>query len=162
MNENEQLIERFYRAVHDGDLDTVRKCYSPDVEFSDPVFRTLRGERAIAMWDMFFSRDEKIRVTFGDITANDTTGSGQWVADYTLGRRKVHNVITSTFHFRDGLIDQHHDDFDVRAFASQALGPLGSIVGWAPPIKGALHRRSASLLDSFLERRGSAKGPGPA
>jgi limonene-1,2-epoxide hydrolase len=154
MNENEKLITRFYRALQDADIDAVRSCYAPEVVFSDPVFRSLHGERAIAMWEMFFERDEKIRVTFSDITADDTSGSGQWVADYTIGRRAVHNVIRSTFHFEDGRIVRHEDDFDVRVWAAQALGPLGALTGWARPVKAALHKRSASMLDRFVDRRG--------
>jgi len=154
MNENEELIARFYGALQNADIDTVRSCYSPDVVFSDPVFRSLHGERAIAMWEMFFKRDEKIRVTFSDITADDSGGSGQWVADYTIGSRAVHNVIRSTFRIEDGRIVRHQDDFNVRVWAAQALGPLGALTGWAPPVKAVLHKRSAAMLDSFLNRRG--------
>jgi limonene-1,2-epoxide hydrolase len=154
MNENEELITRFYGALQDADIDTVRMCYSPDVVFSDPVFRSLHGERAIAMWEMFFERDEKIRVTFGDVTADETTGSGQWVADYTIGRRPVHNVIKSTFQIENGRIVRHRDDFSVRVWAAQALGPLGALAGWSPPVKAVLHKRSVSMLDSYVDRRG--------
>ncbi len=156
MHENEELIARFYQALADADIDTVRACYAPDVEFSDPVFRHLHGERALAMWEMFFRRDERIEITYGDISADASNGSGQWVADYRFGRRPVHNVIRSTFTFADGRIATHHDDFDVRAWATQALGPVGRVLGWAPPVKTALHKRSAAMLDSFLERRDGA------
>lgn len=156
MNRNEELIQSFYTALQGADIEGVRACYSPDVVFSDPVFRELRGDRALLMWEMFFQRKDPIRVTFDKIQADEVSGSGQWTADYDINGRHVRNQISSRFVFANGQIVEHHDDFDVHRWAAQALGRVGRLTGWAPPMRNAMHKRSARLLDSF--QRSKATG----
>jgi hypothetical protein len=51
------------------------------------------------------------------------------IDDYTFSStgRKVHNVIQSRFQFLDGVIIEHHDFCDARAWAATALG---GVRGW--------------------------------
>lgn len=145
------LLERFYTGLQRSDIAAVGACYAPDVVYSDPVFGELRGDRALAMWDMFFSRDEPLRVTFSDLWANDMIGSGRWEARYVFARsgREVRNIIDSRFRFAADRIIEHRDTFSVYRWASMALGPVGRLVGWAPPMRSALHKESARMLDRF-------------
>lgn len=151
MHPHINLLERFYVALQRSDIAAVEDCYAPDVVYSDPVFGELRGERALAMWAMFFSRDKPLRVTFSDLWANDTIGSGQWEARYVFTRsgREVCNIIDSRFRFAADRIVEHRDTFSVYRWASMALGPVGRLVGWAPPLRSALHKESARMLDRF-------------
>jgi ketosteroid isomerase-like protein len=157
---NVELLERFYTGLQRSDIAAVRACYAPDVVYSDPVFRELRGDRALAMWEMIFSRDEPMEVSFSDISADDETGSGRWEARYvfTKSGREVRNAIDSRFRFAGGRIVEHRDTFSVYKWASMALGPVGRLAGWSPPLRASLHKESAKMLDRF--QASSAPGSG--
>jgi len=43
---NAALITRFYQAFQQLDAEAMARCYSGDVQFSDPVFTDLRGTDA--------------------------------------------------------------------------------------------------------------------
>ncbi len=49
--------------------------------------------------------------------------------------RPVVNDVQATFRFQDGLIAEHHDDFDFHRWARQALGLPGLLLGWTPMLK---------------------------
>jgi hypothetical protein len=55
-------------------------------------------------------------------------------------------VIDATFTFRGGLIARHVDHFDLYAWARQALGIRGLLLGWAPPMQAAIRRGAAQAL----------------
>lgn len=151
MHPNIDLLKRFYTGLQDADIAAVRACYAPDIVYFDPVFGELQGDRAIAMWDMFFRRDEPLRVTFGNLSADDTTGSGRWEARYVFAKtgREVHNVIDSQFRLADHRITEQRDSFSVHRWAAMALGPVGRLAGWTPPLRSALHKETVKLLDRF-------------
>jgi ketosteroid isomerase-like protein len=149
MHPNVTLLERFYRGIQDADITAVRACYAPNVVYSDPVFGELRGERAIAMWDMFFAREDPPRVTYGDLAADDLSGSGRWEASYVFSKtgRPVRNAITSQFRFAEHRIVEQRDSFSVHRWAAMALGPVGRLAGWSPPLRWAVHKETVRLLD---------------
>ena len=156
---NAQLIETFYAAFKNREPDKMIACYAPDVWFSDPVFRDLRGPRAGAMWRMLAERASSLEVTFSDVLADDTTGSAHWEARYLFSAtgRKVHNIIDARFELRDGKITRHADTFDLWRWSGMALGPKGKLLGWAPPIKNAIHKTAIRGLEAFeAKQRASA------
>jgi ketosteroid isomerase-like protein len=156
---NAQLIESFYTAFKNRDPEKMIACYAPDVWFSDPVFRDLRGPRAGAMWRMLAERASSLEVTFSDVLADDTTGSAHWEARYLFSAtgRKVHNIIDARFELRDGKITRHADTFDLWRWSGMALGPKGKLLGWAPPIKNAIHKTAIRGLEAFeAKQRASA------
>lgn len=144
-----RLIERFYAAFDDGDGDTMAACYAPDVRFSDPVFPDLRGDRAGAMWRMLTKGPGKVEVELLEHHADDKRGDAHWRAHYTFSEtgRPVVNDIRASFRFSDGLIVEHHDTFDFYAWARQALGPVGLLLGWTPIVRSAVRRRAAAMLE---------------
>ncbi len=146
-----QLIERFYAAFDAGDGKAMAACYAPDVHFSDPVFSDLRGDRAGAMWRMLTEGPGDVRVELLEHKAGDTAGSAHWLAKYTFSEtgRPVVNDIRATFRFKDGLIAEHHDDFNFYAWSRQALGPVGLLLGWTPLVKSTVRRRAAGLLKKY-------------
>ena len=127
------------------------RCYTPDAHFSDPVFTNLRGPDVAAMWKMLCERASDLRIAFRDVATVGDTGSAHWEAWYTYSAtgRPVHNVIDAVFAFRDGLIARHVDRFDLYAWARQALGRKGLLLGWAPPVQGAIRRQAARALARF-------------
>lgn len=150
------LIERFYRAFNEGDGNTMAACYAPDVRFSDPVFPDLRGARAGAMWRMFTDGPADVRVELLEHEAGEASGSAHWQAHYTFTEtgRPVVNDIHANFRFNDGLIVEHHDEFNFHRWARQALGPVGLILGWTPLLRLAVRRKAAARLETFTGTQG--------
>ncbi len=123
MHANMRLLDRFYRGVQDHDHQSVAACYHPNATFKDIAF-DLSGKKMIyAMWHMIAGTD--LRIKYNVEQANETTGSARWHADYTFRDtgRKVHNKLSSTFQFRDGLILGQVDDCNALRWGIQALGP---------------------------------------
>jgi ketosteroid isomerase-like protein len=160
MHANEALIRRFYDAFARRDGDAMAACYSPDIAFSDPVFPMLRGEEAGDMWRMLVGRAADLSITLDRAAADDEGGSAQWTARYTFSRtgHKVVNVIEARFAFRDGKIVRHVDLFPFWRWASQALGPVGKLLGWFGPLKAKVRSDAAKGLAAFREKRAAESG----
>lgn len=155
---NVQQIERFYRAFDEGDGDTMAACYAPDVRFSDPVFPDLRGSRAGAMWRMLTAAPGDVRIELLEHEADRERGSAHWKAHYTFTQtgRPVVNDIQARFRFEGGLIVEHRDEFSFHAWARQALGPAGLLLGWTPLMRSAVRRKADARLRAFEKERGEA------
>lgn len=156
MHQHEDLIRRFYDAFRRRDAEGMAACYHAEVEFSDPAFPGLRGERASGMWRMLCTRGTDLRVELGEVSADDRAGRAHWEAWYTfsLTGRPVHNRVDGEFAFRDGRIVRHVDRFDLHRWMGAALGWKGTLLGWLPPVQRALQRRFARTLDDWLARPG--------
>lgn len=155
---NAQVIERFYRAFDEGDGEAMGACYAPDVQFSDPVFTDLRGDRARRMWRMLTDSPGDLDIELVEHEADDSKGSAHWLARYefTDTGRPVVNDIRAQFRFRDGLIVEHRDDFSFYAWARQALGSVGLALGWTPLLRSAVRRKAAGKLEEY---EGARAGP---
>ena len=153
MHPNHQLIEKFYTGFKNSDVASMLACYHPDVEFSDPVFPSLRGKRAKAMWAFLGQRraDPNDR-TFNTVSADAKSGSAHWEAKYVFPAtgRKVHNRIDARFEFQDGLIRRHVDTFDFWKWSGMALGPVGSLLGWTPFLQSKVRKQVGAKLDEFI------------
>jgi ketosteroid isomerase-like protein len=154
MHANEELVRRFYTAFQKRDGAAMAACYHPDVQFSDPVFTDLRGEKAGAMWKMLCERGKDLKVEFRDVKADDKTGSAHWDAWYTFTTtgKKVHNIIDASFEFRDGKIVRHTDRFDLHRWAGQALGITGKLLGGMSFLQNKVRAMAAKGLDDYLRR----------
>lgn len=161
MHPKAELITTFYSAFQRLDAEAMGRCYHRDVEFSDPVFQRLIGQRAVDMWRMLCERAKDLRVEFSSVSADDQTGSAHWEAWYTFSAtgRPVHNVIDAAFWFRDGSIVRHVDTFNLRVWAAQALGLKGKLLGWAPPVQNAIRAQAARGLDQFVRRNSPSRNP---
>lgn len=148
---NQKLIERFYAAFDAGDGETMAACYAPGAVFSDPVFPDLQGDRAGAMWTMVTSVPGELDIELLEHEADAERGTAHWQARYVFTEtgRPVLNDIQARFRFRDGLITEHRDQFDFHAWARQALGPVGLLLGWTPILRSAVRRKAAARLQEF-------------
>ena len=151
MHPNAELLERFYAAFEAKDDATMAACYSDDATFSDPVFPHLDASRVRAMWRMFCTTGSALDVSHSGIEADDRAGSAEWEAVYDFPKtgRRVHNRITSSFVFRDGLISQHTDSFDFYRWSRMALGPVGLALGWTPIVKNQVRQQADAQLRRF-------------
>jgi ketosteroid isomerase-like protein len=154
MHPHEQLLRDFYGAFSARDAEGMARCYHPDVAFSDPVFPMLRGAEAGDMWRMLLSRAADLAVTLEEAQADDRGGEAGWTARYTFSRtgRPVVNRVHGLFAFREGLIVRHHDSFGFWRWAGQALGPVGKLFGWAPPLKRAVGKEAMRGLDAWMAK----------
>jgi uncharacterized protein len=149
---NAGLIERFYAAFAERDGDAMAACYAPDARFSDPVFGDLSGPEPGGMWRMLTGRAQDLTVDLVEHSAEGGQGSARWIAHYTFTQtgRPVTNDVRASFRFADGLIAEHHDEFDFHRWARQALGTSGLLLGWTPLLRSAVRRRARAGLDEFL------------
>ena len=155
-----QTLDKFYRAFAALDSATMRSCYAPDVQFQDEVF-TLKGRDEVAgMWDMLCSATRAKgladwKLEYSGIEADDQVGRAHWDAHYLFSAtgRKVLNRIDARFTFTpDGLIATHHDSFNFWAWARQALGTPGLLLGWSPSLRNKVRKTAAANLRKFLAR----------
>ncbi|SFB95383.1 Ketosteroid isomerase-related protein [Flexibacter flexilis DSM 6793] len=154
MHPNAQLIQKFYTCFQQKDFAGMQACYHPNATFEDPAFGKLNAAQAKAMWQMLISSAKRLDVTFSGIEADDTQGRCHWEADYDFSRtgRKVHNVIEAKFKFKDGLILEHQDSFDVWRWSGQALGLSGKLLGWSPLIKNKIRQTATLNLAKFMQK----------
>jgi hypothetical protein len=112
------------------------------------------------MWRMLVSRGKDLRVVASGIGADAQSGRAHWVATYTYSAtgRFVENRIDATFAFRDGRIVRHADRFDLYRWARAALGAKGVLLGWLPPVQGAIRKQAAMALAAW--RAKNAPPPG--
>jgi ketosteroid isomerase-like protein len=146
-------IVRFYEAFSRHDGDAMAACYAPDARFSDPVFKDLEGAQVGAMWQMLTTSGRDLQIQLVEHVTESDTGTAHWLADYTFSRtgRRVHNDVHATFRFAaDGRIAEHRDSFNIYAWAKQALGPVGSLLGWAPPFQSSLRSGASATLANYM------------
>lgn len=137
---NALRIQALYEALKNTDAGAAMACYAEDAYFEDIGFR-LRGRRAIGrMWSLVCDA-ERLEVKFSDISAEGNRGQGFWVARYPPiiarpsrkqdKRFEVCNASHSAFLFSaDGLIAEHRDTCDPKAWAAQAFPfPLSTLMG---------------------------------
>jgi|SRR3990172_1954527 len=155
MHPNAQLIQQFYACFQTRDAAGMSACYHPEVVFSDPVFGRLHGPQAAAMWRMLCARAQDLALTVSNIQANTNAGSAHWEARYAFGkaRRPVHNVIDAVFVFREGLILEHTDTFNLWKWAQMALGPTGLLLGWTPMLQTSIKKSARRGLEAFMHKQ---------
>ncbi len=152
-----QLIIAFYTAFTRHDHQAMGACYHPRAEFTDPAFGTLAAQQVRAMWRMLIERSGgKLDISFRDVAANDTSGSAVWEARYVFSQtgRKVVNVISASFEFRDGKIYRHTDHFNLWRWSRQALGVTGLLLGYTSFFRNTLRRQTSKLLANFMKSHG--------
>ena len=113
------------------------------------------------MWRMLCERGTDLRIEVSEIEADGNRGSARWEAWYTFAGtgRPVHNVIHASFRFRNGLIQEHRDAFDLHRWAGQALGPTGALLGWTPFLQRAIRAQAALALDRHALGRAAGSPP---
>jgi hypothetical protein len=142
---------RLYTAFAECNGAAMTACYAPGAHFHDPAFGDLEGDDIGAMWRMLTGRATDLKIELHEHEAGEETGAAHWIARYTFSTgRPVVNDIRAGFRFAsDGLIADHVDDFDFRAWAKQALGPSGHLVALLPPLRSKARAKALDQLAAF-------------
>ncbi len=153
--EHQQLIEQFYTAFQNRDYTTMQSCYHADAIFHDPVFQNLDANQVRAMWQMLLTSAKDLKVSFDTIQTSGNTGSCNWQAWYTFSKtgRPVHNIIQTSFEFKDGKIFRHRDSFDLWRWSRQALGASGLLLGWSPVVQNKIRDNADAALQKYIASR---------
>jgi ketosteroid isomerase-like protein len=155
MNENQQLITRFYSALQQTDYKTMQECYHEEAIFFDPVFEDLNAAEVRAMWEMLCRNAREFTVQFSNVEADHEYGTCKWVARYTFSQtgKKVTNKIKAYFKFHEGKIVEHTDNFDLWKWSRQALGLPGWLLGWSPVLQKKIQQRAQDNLATFMQSK---------
>lgn len=156
MHPNTTLLTKLFTALNRHDHDAMAACYCDDAHFRDIAF-DLNGREGIhAMWRMICSGD--IQASFEVVEADDRIGRVKLVDKYTfrkgegqdVEKRPVTNPIDSRFVFRGGLIAEHIDDCDSRAWAEQAIGGAAGFL--AGRLRFLRKWKAEQKLDAFTKQ----------
>ncbi|HSI05916.1 MAG: nuclear transport factor 2 family protein [Myxococcota bacterium] len=145
--DNAAVLTKAYGALQRRDAAALNAAYADDATFEDPVFGKLDAAGARKMWSTLL-KGETLKMTF-TVTPTDDGGTVQWVADYVLGRRPVHNEITSVVVLRDGKISRQRDTFDFSKWVRQAVGGPVAVLAGNPLTKWL----AQSLIRSKVRKR---------
>ena len=100
MTPSEKTIHQLYTSIADGAISKIEDCYDPNVKFNDPIFGTLKAKEVPKMWKMLIEKSKgNLVIEYTIIKSNEHTGSAQWTATYTFGKKKrlIKNTIQSDF-----------------------------------------------------------------
>jgi hypothetical protein len=160
---NLETIKRFYTAFAQLDAAAMAACYDDDVQFQDEVFNLNGKIQTVGMWTMLCSAtagNPKSKAAwhldFSGVKADATSGQAHWDANYLFSRtgRMVLNKIDAQFTFNEaGLIVKHHDSFNFWAWARQALGAPGLLMGWTPYLRTKVQATANDNLQKFLAKK---------
>jgi ketosteroid isomerase-like protein len=145
------VVTQFYEAFARRDAAAMAACYHPDATFEDPAFGPLDREAACAMWAMLLGRSADLTITHHITSENGRAVRAHWEARYTFTRtgRPVLNRIEASFTLEDGLIRTHRDHFSFWAWARQAFGPSGLLLGWTPWFQARVRAEALRALTAY-------------
>ncbi|MFY7975556.1 MAG: nuclear transport factor 2 family protein [Rubrivivax sp.] len=150
-------IQAFYDAFRRLDAETMRAAYAEHAVFSDPAFDLQGRDRIGSMWNLL---TDAVRAKGQDVWRLDlsqvTDRSAHWEPHYRFSAtgRIVHNVIDAEFVFdAQGLIAEHRDRFDFWRWSRQALGPVGTLLGWTPMLRNKVRQQAGANLDAWIAKK---------
>ncbi len=150
---NEETINKFYTAFQQLDYTTMQSCYHEGAVFNDPAFGLLDEIETKAMWEMLCKRAKDFSLVYNNIQLLDEEYTTcNWTASYIFSKtgRRVVNRITAHMKFKDGLIIEHTDAFDIYRWTRQALGLPGLLFGWSPWMNKKIQRQAKESLAKFM------------
>ncbi len=155
MHTNAKLIDTFYTAFQQRNAEVMAACYADDAQFSDAVFKGLRGQQVGDMWRMLTEKAQNFSLVFDGVRADENSGEAHWVATYTFSQtgNTVVNDIRARFTFKDGKIATHTDTFNLWRWSAQALGFKGRLLGWTPLVQNAIRQQAAKGLADYQAKR---------
>jgi len=157
---HKSIIEKFYTAFQNKNYKTMISCYGQDIEFNDPMFSTLSGFKAKAIWQMLCEKGKDLTLTYSITSENENSFTVKWLAVYTFEKsgRTIHNRVTSDITLENGKIIRHHDSFSLYKWLGMAFGTTGWILGWLPFFRNRVKVEALKGLDLFIRRKKISEG----
>lgn len=155
VEKNKQVIENFYNALNEGNIQEMMKQYHSDVIFEDPGFGKLDYYQVVKMWEMLISkRSQSFKLIYKNVEAHENVGSVNWIVTYhySATQRKVVNNIMAQFKFCDGKIIEHKDSFNLWKWTRQALGISGYLLGWTAFMRKKLNQGTKEVLEDYIQK----------
>lgn len=154
MQQNIDLVNRFYEAFSNRDGQKMAAMYADDATFEDSVFGCLSSAQAKAMWKMLTSRSKDLIVSWSPPIEKNGLIETTWTARYSFGpsKRKVVNEIKAKIKVANGKIIQHEDRFSFYRWSRQALGPVGALLGWTPYLHAKVQKSALKGLKEYMEK----------
>jgi len=153
MNQQTEIINKFYSCFQKKDYKSMIDCYHPDINFKDELF-DLKSKQVAAMWHMFCGNGKDLEISYSNINVTEKSGFTSWEAKYTFPKTKryVHNKINSQFEFKDGKIINHIDSFNFWKWSSQSFGMVGLLFGWTFFLRKKVSKSANIALNRFIEK----------
>ena len=145
------VATRFYERFQARDGDGMAALYSDDATFSDPAFPDLRGAEVGRMWKMLTRRGRDLELTFEPPVAEGPWQRVAWTAKYTFSATGKHvtNHVVGRLRVEGGRIVEHRDTFDFGAWAGQAFGLVGKLLGGTGFFQKFVQGKAAKGLAEF-------------
>ncbi len=156
MDQNIELIRKFYTAFSKLDAATMNSCYSSDIYFTDPAFGLIKGKEVFAMWEMLSKNARNFSLTFEEpINLGDGYYTCVWTANYTFSKtgNNVVNKIKANMKLDNGKIIEHADAFSLHRWAAQALGFKGWLLGWNRFFQKKIQLTATKNLMAYMQQR---------
>ena len=164
MHPNGLLLRRLFTALDVHDHPTMAECYAPAASFRDIAF-DLKGKPQIhAMWQMICDAVTSARPSrWSTPTMSKAASPSSITTRSARPKFKVRNVIDARFRFENGLIVQHHDQCDAKAWAAMAFhgGVRGFLAGRFRFVRS---RAAQAKLKAFMDGQAAhpaARAGGP-
>lgn len=145
------FIRQFYADFEAGRAEAVLSYLHPEVSFTDPIFGRLQGREVRALIHMLAaSRTADRRFVVHSVRATEQGATVNWTAHYTFAGRPVTNVIITHFVLKGERIRAYEDQFNLNAWMSMALGPVGRLLGWTPWLRGKVRSQVRQRLEKAM------------
>jgi len=135
------LLVKYLQAIKEQDLKTISSCFHEEAEFYEPAYGKLTGPKIAAWWTFFFAQAKEFHSEFDSLKVNGdkaTVHSEHWYYWNATGAG-VHNLVESEFDFKDGKIFRQIDNYNLNAWAFQALE--SKFMGWTNKSREAEQER---------------------
>lgn len=154
MNNNEELIQKFYDAFARLDYETMLDCYSSNPIFNDQVFGVIQGNEVKAMWEMLCKNAKDFDLQVEKIEVDGEYATCNWTATYTFTKtgKKVINHVKAHMRIENGKITEHTDEFDIYKWSRQAFGLSGVLLGWSGYMKNKIRHEAKTKLYQFMNK----------
>lgn len=150
-----EVVERLYGAFARRDGDGMAACYADAATFWDPVFLDLDGAGVRAMWRMLTSRATDLEVTLDGVDVDGDRATARWTARYTFAAtgKKVVNKISSAITVAGDRVIKQRDSFDFPAWARQAFGFTGRLLGGTGFFRRKVQKTAAANLEAYRSKQ---------
>ena len=101
---------------------------------------------------MLCEAGKDLQVSHGNIGVYDNSAKVTWKAVYTFGKTGniVHNEINAELFFKDNLIINHFDSFNLYHWMRMSLGTPGTLFGWSNILQDKVKNSAQQQLQKFI------------